>query len=206
MLTFCICSISNMLFKIVFLFETTFIFPQHYLSHEVCMVYLASYWLSAYLLPFVGMSTLLWLGAWNFLPMAIKIRNFKRYLCCVRVENLFTIRIFEISAKICICPCNFKAQLLLTKIRLINAKSQIQPRWHPSFPEIPGKSKLSSIISGQCLHISKKLTMQQCSLLPGASTGTVGFQNSVTLFLALEMGNYSKIYLLPDLVCIDHYT
>ena len=47
--------------------------------------------------------------------------------------------------------------------------------------------------------------MQGCSLSPGASTGTVSFQNSATLFLALEIGNYSKIYLIPDLVCIDHY-
>ena len=47
--------------------------------------------------------------------------------------------------------------------------------------------------------------MQQCSLLPGASTGTISFQNSVTLFLALKIGNYSKIYLIPDLVCIDPY-
>ena len=117
------------------------------------MVYLAFYWLSTYQLPFVGVSTLLWLGAWNFLSMAIKIRNFKCYLRCARVENLFTIRIFEISAKICICSCNFKAQLLLTKIQLINDKSQIQPRWHPSSPEILGKSKLSSIISSPSLNI-----------------------------------------------------
>ena len=61
MLTFCITLIGNKLFKIIFLFETTFIFPQHYLSREVCMIYPDSYWLSAYLLPFVGMSTLLWL-------------------------------------------------------------------------------------------------------------------------------------------------
>ena len=47
--------------------------------------------------------------------------------------------------------------------------------------------------------------MQQCSLLPGASTGTVSFQSSATLFLALEIGNFSKICLIPDLVCIDHY-
>ena len=67
MLTFCIHSIGNELFKIVFLFETTFIFPQHSLSCEVCMICLDCYWLSAYLLPFMGMSTLLWLGAWNFL-------------------------------------------------------------------------------------------------------------------------------------------
>ena len=72
MLTFCITLISNELFKIVFLFETTFIFPQHYLSREVCMIYPDSYWLGTYLLPFVGMSTTLWLGAWDFLSMAIK--------------------------------------------------------------------------------------------------------------------------------------
>ena len=120
------------------------------------------------------------------------------------MENPFKNRIFVINVKICTLQLNFKAHLLLTKIQLIHAKSQIQPRWRPSSSEISGKSKLSSIISGQCLHISKKLTMQQCSLLPGASTGTVGFQNSATLFLVLEMGNYSKIYLIPDLVFIDH--
>ena len=49
MLTFCITSIGNKLFKIVFLFETTLIFPQRNLSREVCMIYTDSYWLSAYL-------------------------------------------------------------------------------------------------------------------------------------------------------------
>ena len=130
MLTFCINSISNMLFKIVFLFETTFIFSQHSPSHEVCMIYLASYWLSAYQLPFVSMSTLLWLGAWNFL--AIKIQNFKCYLCCTSVKTLFKNRIFIISVKNCTLQLNFKTQLLVIKIRLINTKSQIQPKWHPS--------------------------------------------------------------------------
>ena len=67
MLTFCIISIGNKLFKIVLLFETIFIFPQHYHSREVCMIYPDSYWLSTYLLPFVGVSTPLWLGAWDFL-------------------------------------------------------------------------------------------------------------------------------------------
>ena len=100
MLTFCINSISKELFKIVFLLETIFIFPEHSLLHEVCMIYLNCYWLSTYGLPFVGVSTLIQLGAWSFLSMAIKIRNFKHYLHCVRVENLFTIRIFEISIKI----------------------------------------------------------------------------------------------------------
>ena len=119
------------------------------------MIYPDCYWLSTYLLPFVGMSTPLWLGAWNFLSMAIKIQNFKHYLRCARVENLFTICIFEISVKLCIYPCNFKAQLLVTKIRLINAKSQIQPRWRPTFPEILEKSKLSTIIPDPSLYIFK---------------------------------------------------
>ena len=68
------------------------------------MIYPDCYWPSAYQLLIVGMSTLLQLGAWNFLSMAIKIGNFKCYLRCARVENLFTIHIFEISTKICICP------------------------------------------------------------------------------------------------------
>ena len=170
------------------------------------MIYPDCYWLSTYLLPFVGVSTPLWLGSWNFLSMAIKIQNFKRYLHCTRVENLFTIHIFEISIKICICPCNFKAQLLLIKIRLINAKSQIQPRWRPSSPEIPEKSKLSTIISGPSLYISTKLFMQGCSLSLRASYCIFGFQFPATLFLALKIGNYSRICLIPDLVCIDHYT
>ena len=67
MLTFCLISIGNKLFKIVFLFETIFIFPQHYLSREVCMINPDSYWLNAYLLPLMGVSTPLWLGAWDFL-------------------------------------------------------------------------------------------------------------------------------------------
>ena len=162
------------------------------------------YWLSTYLLPFVGVSTLLQLGAWNFLSMAIKIRNFKRYLHCTRVENLFTIRIFEISAKICICPCHFRAQLLLTKIRLINAKSQIQPRWHPSFPDILEKSKLSTIISGPSLYILKNYLCRDVPLL-SASYCIFGFLFPATLFLVLEIGNFSKICLIADLVCINHY-
>ena len=115
MLTFCINLIGNKLFKIVFLFETTFIFPQHYFSREVCMIYPDCYWLSTYLLPFVGVSTLLWFGAWNFLSMAIIFQNFRCYLCCTRLENLFTNRIFVISIKNCTLQLNFKAQLLLIK-------------------------------------------------------------------------------------------
>ena len=88
------------------------------------MIYLDCYWLSVYRLPFVGVSTLIQLGAWSFLSMAIKIKNFKCYLRCGRVENLFTICIFEISIKICICPCNLKPQLLLTKLMLKVKSSQ----------------------------------------------------------------------------------
>ena len=51
MLTFCINLTDNKLFKIVFLFETIFIFPQLYLSSEVCMIYPDFYWLSAYPYP-----------------------------------------------------------------------------------------------------------------------------------------------------------
>ena len=152
MLTFCINSISNDLFKIVFLLETTLFFSRYYLSREACMNYPDCYWLSAYQILFVGMSIFSQLGAWIFWSMVLEIRNFKCYLCCASMENLFTIHIFEISTKICTCPCNFKAELLLTKIRLINAKSQTQPRWHPEFSE---KSKLSTIISSQSLCIFK---------------------------------------------------
>ena len=135
MLTFCIVLIGNKLFKIIFLFETTFIFPQHYLSREVCMIYLDSYWLSAYLLPFVGVSTPLWFGAWNFYLMAIIFQNFRRYLWCIRLENLFTNRIFVISIKNCTLQLNFEAQLPVTKYQIFNAKSLIQPTWRHPLPE-----------------------------------------------------------------------
>ena len=115
MLTFCINLIAKELFKIILLLETIFTLPQHSLSCEVCIIYLGCYWLSAYQLPLMGMSTLLQLGAWEFLSMAINIRNFKRFLHFAKMENLFTIHIFEISAKISICPCNFTVKLLLTK-------------------------------------------------------------------------------------------
>ena len=104
LLTFCMSLVG------IFLLETIFIFPQHCLSCEGHMVYLDCYWLSAYQLPFMGMSTLSQLGAWIFLSMAIKIAIFKHYLCCASMENLFTIHVFEISAKICTCPCNFRSQ------------------------------------------------------------------------------------------------
>ena len=45
--------------------------------------------------------------------------------------------------------------------------------------------------------------MQQCFLLPGASIGTIGFQNSATLFFVPKMGNFSKIYLVSDLVLLE---
>ena len=71
-LLFRIISIGNKLFKIVFLFETTLIFPQLYLSHEVCMIYQDSYWLNAYLYPLWACPPLCGFGAWDFLSMAIK--------------------------------------------------------------------------------------------------------------------------------------
>ena len=116
MLTFCINSIGNKLFKIIFLFERTFIFPQHYLSHEVCMIYPDCYWLSTYLLPFMGVSTPLWLG--NSYLMAIKIQNFRHYLCCARLKNLFTNPIFIISVKNSTLQLNFKAQFSVIKISI----------------------------------------------------------------------------------------
>ena len=155
MLTFCINSIGNKLFKIVFLFETTFIFPQHYLSHEVCMIYLDYYWLSAYLLPFVGMSILLWFGAWNFLSMAIIFEYSKRKPRCANIQNLFKNHISVISVKNCTLQLNFKAQLPVIKYQIFNAKSLIQPTWRHLVPENLSKSKLSTVISGQCLCISE---------------------------------------------------
>ena len=135
MLTFCINSIGNELFKIIFLFETIFIFPQHSPSREACMIYLDFYWLSTYLLPFMGVFTPLWFGAWDSYLMVIKISNFKCYLRCAKLENLFKNCIFVISVKNSTLQLNFKAQLLLIKIHLINAKSQIQPTWHHLLPE-----------------------------------------------------------------------
>ena len=141
MLTFCNTLIGNKLFKIVFLFETTFIFPQHYLSRDVCMTYPDSYWPSAYLLSFVGVSTPLWFGAWNFYLMAIISQNFRRYLCCVTLGNLFTNRIFVISIKKCTLQLNFEAQLPVTKYQIFNAKSQIQLTWRHLLPEKLCKSQ-----------------------------------------------------------------
>ena len=134
MLTFCINSTDNKLFKIVFLFETTFIFPQLYLSREVCMIYPDFYWLSAYPCPSWACPPLCGLGAWTSYLWRSKIAIFKRYLCFARLENLFKNRIFVISVQNCILQLNFKAQLLLIKIQLITAKSQIQATWRHLLP------------------------------------------------------------------------
>ena len=132
-LTFCINSNSNELFQIIFLFETTFIFPQHLLSREVCMVYWASYWLSIISQGFE-------LDAWEFLSMAIIFQYFKCKLCCANIQNLFKNHIFVISVKNCILQLNYKAHLPVTKIQILNAKSLIQRTWHrllsENFPEI----------------------------------------------------------------------
>ena len=95
--------------------------------------------------------------------MAIKIEYFKRYLCCVRLKNLFKNCIFVISVKNCTLKLNFKVHLLLIKIRFINAKSQIQPTWHHLLPENLSKFKLSTIILGQCLRIFENYL---CSNVP----------------------------------------
>ena len=119
------------------------------------MIYPDCYWLNAYLLPFVGMSTLLWLGAWNFLSMAIIFEYFKRKPHCANIQNLFKNCIFVISVQNCTLQLNFKAHLPAIKYSIFNAKSLIQPTWCHLLPENFSKSKLSTIISGQCLLISK---------------------------------------------------
>ena len=77
MLTFCINLTDKKLFKIVFLFKTTLIFPQLYLSREVGMVYLDSYWPSTYLYPSWACPPLCGFDAWDFLSMAIKNLKFE---------------------------------------------------------------------------------------------------------------------------------
>ena len=160
MLTFCIHSTDNKLFKIVFLFETTFIFPQLYLSHEVCMIYPDFYWLSAYPYPLWACPPLCGLGAWDFLSMAIKITIFRRYLCFTRLKNLFKNCIFVISVQNCILQLNFKAQFLLIKIQLIIAKSQIQATWHHLLPGNFFKSETFNNYFRTVFAHLRKLTMQ----------------------------------------------
>ena len=133
MLTFCINLIGNDLFKIVFLFETTFIFPHQPSSRDVGMVCPDCPLAKRFSGTLRGCVLLLTAWCLDIFTMALEIRNFKCYLCCASMENLFTIRIFGNSAKVCTCPCNFGAQLLLIKIPLINATSQIRSRWHPDF-------------------------------------------------------------------------
>ena len=71
----------------------------------------------------------------------LKIENFECYLRCARLKNLFKNRIFVISVKNCTLQLNFKAHLLLIRIQLINAKSQIQPTWRHLLPEKLSKSQ-----------------------------------------------------------------
>ena len=89
MLTFCINLIGNKLFKIVFLFETIFIFPQHYLSLEVCMIYPDSYWPSTYLYPLWACPPLCGFGAWDFLSMAIKNLKFNTLIMLHEIRESF---------------------------------------------------------------------------------------------------------------------
>ena len=71
------------------------------------------------------------------------------------IEESFQKSHFRNQRQNCTLQLNFKAYLPVIKIRLINAKSQIQPKWHHLLPENFPKSKLSTIISGQCLRFSK---------------------------------------------------
>ena len=160
MLTFCIHSTDNKLFKIVFLFETTLIFPQLYLSREVCMIYPDFYWLSAYpslrgrVHPFVALvpgTSYLWRS---------KITIFRRYLCFARLKNLLKNCIFVISVQNCILQLNFKAQLLLIKIQLISAKSQIQVTWRHLLPGNLFKSETFNNYFRTVFAHLRKLTMQ----------------------------------------------
>ena len=88
-LTFCINSTDNKLFKIIFLFETTFIFPQLYLSHEVCMIYPDFYWLSTYPYPSWACPPLCGFSAWDFLSMAIKYLNFNMLIMLSEIRKSF---------------------------------------------------------------------------------------------------------------------
>ena len=107
-------------------------------------------------------------------------------------------------SKNCTLQLNFKAQLPVTKYQIFNAKSLIQPTWCHLLPEKLSESQTFNNYFRTVLAHFCKLTMQQRSLLPGASTGTIGFQNPATLFLALKMANFNRIYLISDLVCNDH--
>ena len=88
-LTFCIVSVGNELFKIVFLFETTFIFPQLYLSREVCMIYPDFHWPSAHSYPSWACPPLCGFGAWNFLSMAIKNLKFNTLIMLREIRESF---------------------------------------------------------------------------------------------------------------------
>ena len=125
MLTFCINLISKYLLQIIFLIETIFIFLEHLLSCEDLMDYPDFDWPGTISHPFVGLANLLPVSPWGFLSMVIKSTILKCYLCCANMENLFKIHIFEISGKNCTSICNFNFHLLLIRIHLFIAKSQM---------------------------------------------------------------------------------
>ena len=116
------------LLKIVFLFETTFIFPQHSFAREVCMVCPASDLLNAYQLGFPAWCLGIFINGDFF-------QYFKRKLRYVNMQNLFQIRIFVISIPNCTLQLNFKAQFPVTRIPIFNVKSLIQATWRHLLPE-----------------------------------------------------------------------
>ena len=89
-----------------------------------------------------------------------KITIFRRYLCLARLKNLFKNRIFVISVQNCILQRNFKAQLLLIKIQLITAKSQIQATWRHLLPGNLFKSETFNNYFRTVFAHLRKLTMQ----------------------------------------------
>ena len=89
-----------------------------------------------------------------------KIAIFKCYLCFARLENLFKNCIFVISIQNCILQLNFKAQLLLIKIQLITAKSQIQATWRHLLPGNIFKSETFNNYFRTVFAHLWKLTMQ----------------------------------------------
>ena len=137
--------------------------------------------------------------------MAIKIQTFRRYLCCMRLKNLFTNCIFIISVKNSTLQLNFKAQLPVIKSRLINAKSQIQPIWRHLLPE----DFLNPNFQQLCQDSAKLFLKTNCSNVLCYLVHLL--VSSVFSFLQLyfwhyKVVNFIKIYLILDLVCINHYT
>ena len=124
------------------------------------MIYPDFYWLSAYPYPSWACPPFVALVPGTSYLWRLKITIFRRYLCFARLKNLFKNRIFVISVQNCILQLNFKAQLLLIKIQLINAKSQIQATWRHLLPGNLFKSETFHNYFGTVFAHLRKLTMQ----------------------------------------------